>query len=411
MIKNWHDRAGTRAGYASAVAFLVALAWLVLHHVPEWWVVSAIAVVGLPATYARLKRLGLSRWLTLPTFVPGVGIVVATALIVAAPRRRDASAHTSQPSAGDVVLGIVATVPIGVAFAFLTTNVLGSYGWTLFVSLPFVLGLLTTLFSIARGDRPFVLVLSNAVAATLLTGLALFLVGLEGAICLFMAAPLALPLALLGAATGQALHRMQRSGALLGIGILLPALLAGELTGGQEATLHRVTTQLVVAAPPRVVWNRLVSFPPLPVPREAVFRLGLAYPVDAVIQGRGVGAIRRCRFSTGDFVEPITVWDAPRRLGFDVASQPEPMTELSPYDAVHAPHLEGFLTSERGEFRLVPVAGNRTLLIGSTWYRNRMWPTAYWRLWSDTIIHRIHRRVLRHIRDRAEADLQRHAIR
>ncbi|HEV2033924.1 MAG TPA: hypothetical protein VGU71_06965 [Candidatus Dormibacteraeota bacterium] len=31
-----------------------------------------------------------------------------------------------------------------------------------------------------------------------------------------------------------------------------------------------------------------------------------------------------------------------------------------------------------------------------------MWPAAYWQLWSDDIIHRIHLRVLRHIQREAE---------
>jgi hypothetical protein len=31
-----------------------------------------------------------------------------------------------------------------------------------------------------------------------------------------------------------------------------------------------------------------------------------------------------------------------------------------------------------------------------------MWPSAYWQLWSDAIIHRIHLRVLRHIKSLAE---------
>jgi hypothetical protein len=31
-----------------------------------------------------------------------------------------------------------------------------------------------------------------------------------------------------------------------------------------------------------------------------------------------------------------------------------------------------------------------------------MWPSAYWRVFSDEIIHRIHLRVLEHIRVRAE---------
>jgi len=37
------------------------------------------------------------------------------------------------------------------------------------------------------------------------------------------------------------------------------------------------------------------------------------------------------------------------------------------------------------------------VITGTTWYQHNLWPAAYWRLWSDEIIHRIHMRVLRHI--------------
>ena len=152
------------------------------------------------------------------------------------------------------------------------------------------------------------------------------------------------------------------------------------------------------------MWRHVISFPPLRPPHERVFRLGIAYPTAASIDGRGVGAVRRCRFSTGDFVEPITVWDAPRVLRFDVASQPPPMRELSPYGHIHPPHLDGFLQSVRGEFRLEALPGGRTRLVGTTWYRNRMWPRRYWQVFSDRFIHAIHLRVLRHVKALAEAD-------
>ena len=71
------------------------------------------------------------------------------------------------------------------------------------------------------------------------------------------------------------------------------------------------------------------------------------------------------------------------------------------------PHLDHALVSHRGEFRLTGMPGGRTLLEGTTWYRNHMWPSAYWRLWSDAIIHRIHRTVLEHIRRSAEAESRR----
>ena len=120
--------------------------------------------------------------------------------------------------------------------------------------------------------------------------------------------------------------------------------------------------------------------------------------------------MRHCTFNTGAFVEPITVWDAPRRLAFSVRSQPPPMKELSPYGDVHPPHLDGFLRSRRGEFRLTRLPGGRTLLEGTTWYENRMWPAAYWRAWSDTLIHEIHLRVLRHVRTLSERDTPRLAV-
>ncbi|MDP6449945.1 MAG: hypothetical protein QF773_03950, partial [Lentisphaeria bacterium] len=53
--------------------------------------------------------------------------------------------------------------------------------------------------------------------------------------------------------------------------------------------------------------------------------------------------------------------------------------------------------SERGEFRLEPIGQFRTRLTGNTWYRLDMAPYPYWSMWTDAIIHSIHKRVLRHV--------------
>jgi len=153
------------------------------------------------------------------------------------------------------------------------------------------------------------------------------------------------------------------------------------------------------------VWQKVVAFPDLPEPAEIYFRMGLAYPTSATITGTGAEAERRCHFSTGTFVEPIEIWDEPRLLKFAVSHSPPPMRELSIYDNVHAPHLDGFLVSRAGQFRLVALDGGKTFLEGTTWYQNDMAPGAYWRVWSDAIIHRIHLRVLRHIQRLAEAEV------
>jgi hypothetical protein len=122
----------------------------------------------------------------------------------------------------------------------------------------------------------------------------------------------------------------------------------------------------------------------------------------AHIEGTGVGAVRHCEFSTGPFVEPITRWEPPSRLSFDVASQPRPMHEWSPYQHVNAPHLVDNMRSKRDEFRLVALPNGRTRLEGSTWYEIEMFPQLYWSQWSDLLVHRIHQRVLDHIKDLSE---------
>ena len=111
-----------------------------------------------------------------------------------------------------------------------------------------------------------------------------------------------------------------------------------------------------------------------------------------------MGAIRYCEFSTGAFIEPITIWDPPHRLAFDVLENPPAMDELSPWPDVYAPHLDDHvLKSRRGEFRLEPLPGGRTRLTGTTWYTVDMGPDAYWAAFSTAIIHRIHERVLNHV--------------
>ena len=184
----------------------------------------------------------------------------------------------------------------------------------------------------------------------------------------------------------------------------LPTMIGAEAVSCPDAPLFAVHTCVEVDARPDQVWPHVIRFDPLPVPDDRTFHTGLAYPVRAEIDGRGVGALRRCVFSTGAFVEPIEVWDEPRLLRFVVTSNPRPMREWNPFAEIHPPHLDGFLIARRGEFRLTEIAGGYTRPEGTTWYQHHLWPAAYWRLWSDVVIHRIHRRVLEHIERSAEGD-------
>jgi hypothetical protein len=231
----------------------------------------------------------------------------------------------------------------------------------------------------------------------------------EGLICIIMMLPLALPIVCLGATVGYFVvilgsRRARDLGkVMLALFALLPAMTGAEHLTTPEPLLFTCVTSVEINAPPDVVWQNVVSFADLDPPTDWLFRTGVAYPIRARIEGKGAGAIRTCEFSTGAFVEPIEVWDQPRLLKFAVTTNPPPMNEWNPLFDIHPPHLDGFLVSKQGQFQLTPRPGGKTLLTGSTLYQHGLWPAAYWRLWSDPIIHKIHDRVLKHIKALSEA--------
>jgi hypothetical protein len=141
-----------------------------------------------------------------------------------------------------------------------------------------------------------------------------------------------------------------------------------------------VRSSVEIKASPKDVWKQVVAFSQIEPPHELLFREGVAYPIRAEIVGKGAGAERHCVFSTGVFVEPVQIWDEPRRLKFSVTENPPPMEEWTPYHHIEPPHLHGFLKSEGGEFLLTSLPNGNTRLVGTTWYQHGLWPAAYWRL-------------------------------
>jgi hypothetical protein len=252
-----------------------------------------------------------------------------------------------------------------------------------------------------------------ALLAVMLCGVVLLVIAFEGLICLIMAAPIALALALVGALAGHAIQASRRQPTppqMLGIAVLaIPLMLGSDEVSRSPAPTLSVVTAIEVDAPIETVWKHVIEFAELAPPKELLFRLGIAFPIRAEIRGSGPGAVRNCVFSTGPFVEPIKIWDAPRLLQFSVTSNPSPLQEWTPYHEIHPQHLKGFLVSEQGQFRLTPLPNQRTRLEGTTWYRHTLWPVKYWQLWSDYIIHKIHTRVLLHVKALAELERERTA--
>jgi hypothetical protein len=285
----------------------------------------------------------------------------------------------------------------------LSVYALGEYGVALFVGTPFVAGAIGAYIFNRHYDATRRETFQLAALTMAIAGGAMFTLGFEGGVCLLMALPLAMGVSILGALVGEKIARRDLRSPINSVFAL--ALLSPVTVSGRNAPAppsHEVQSSIDIDAPPEVVWSRVIAFPALPEPSTFVRQLGVAFPRWAHIEGTGIGATRYCEFSTGAFVEPITAWDVGRRLAFDVTQSPPPLREWSPYASVVPPHLEGYFRARRGEFRLVRLTGNRTRLEGSTWYELRIQPVAYWGIFADMIVGRIHRRVLEHIRRQVE---------
>jgi len=280
----------------------------------------------------------------------------------------------------------------------------GEYGVALFFLIPFFSGLATAILLNRKAAYTAKDTIAGGITTMGFLLLSLLFFAIEGLICMVMALPLILPLNCLGSYTGYKISRSGKNKNELPAVILFFAIpLVSFIEKEYLPASQSVITSIEIKASPETVWKNVIRFPPLKAPSEFIFKTGISYPVDATIDGEGAGAVRYCNFTTGSFVEPITRWEAPALLQFDVLQQPAPMTELNFWD-IDAPHLHDYFVSQKGQFRLIPLANGHTLLEGTTWYYHRIRPAAYWKLWSEYIIHKIHLRVLDHIREISEQE-------
>lgn len=395
------------------------LAILLLSAIPFLW-------VGITLTVKRLRDAGHPLWLTLFFFAPVLNVLFFALLSVlpsqesedalasTRPKQKLASRYWPRSRGGSAAMAAVFAGLLGILVTWCDLRYLGSYGLTLFIALPFVMGyfavwLYTRTRDVDLSTKDLVAVVTLSVV---FAGAGILAIAIEGAICLLMAAPIAWLLALLGGRLAAMIHgrlgaRAASPSTFAAMVFALPALLGAEQLSPPPVPRFQVHTSVEIAAPPEVVWNHLVQFPPLPTPKEWPFRLGIAYPIEARLTGEGLTADRECRFSTGSFKEPILAWEPGKHFAFSVSDEPLLMKETSPYENIHVRHLEDHdFQPERADFILVKLPNGGTRLEGTTTYTNKMWPGLYWRIWTDAIVHRIHSRVFNHVKRLAEADVR-----
>lgn len=378
---------------------------LLMCALPFIWVGTALCV-------KRLRNSKLPTWLVIFFFIPFINFILFLLLSAVPPRDGGASPKgsyldrvipASKSGSAMFSVGLVSAIALGITG--LMVNYLRDYGWSLFVGIPFLLGFGSVLLY-GHNRR---LKIRDAIGVSLLSilffSVVIFILAFEGIICILMAFPIFLLVAGIGAIIGFAIHNNSQS---VSMNVFMAPILAVSATGivehqgPQTPPVVNVVTEIVINATKQDVWNEVVAFSEIDEPTELLFKTGIAYPIRAEIDRAGVGAIRKCNFTTGCFVEPITIWDEPNVLEFSVLDQPPPMVEWSIYDNLEIAHLDDYFKSVKGQFKLEELPNGKTRLVGTTWYHHSVWPSMYWKLWSDYILHRIHLRVLTHIKNKVE---------
>lgn len=307
-----------------------------------------------------------------------------------------------------IFLAVLVPAALGLLGVVWAVSCLDSYGWAVFMVLPLVVSALSAFFARRFLTKSYAACYGLSVLSILVLAVLIIALAIDGTVCLVMASPLALliavPGAMIGRAWGGLSDRSQRVAPWLLL-LTFPAFQGFEYAHPVAPAMRQVFSRVTIDAPIAAVWEQVIAFDRITKPPEGILRTGIAYPIQARIFGRGVGAIRYCIFSTGPFVEPITTWQPPHLLEFDVTENPPPMHELSPYKNLDAPHLHGTFVSKHGRFRLWEEGG-KVVLEGTTWYYQRISPDWYWHVISDTIIHKIHLRVLEQIQSQSEMAVQ-----
>jgi len=380
--------------------------------------VAPFCSLGILLTMRRLRTLGWPDWLTLLSFIPLVNFFFFIVISVeSAPWGEDFVPGKALLGIGQRDwLNLAITVPFSLMMVYVSVQMFELYGWILFVLTPAATGYLATYFFNAAGRRGFWHSFGFSLSVLAFDAFFLILSHLDGVVCVLVGAAIVSPFLFIGAVlafltapapgtlAAYLASEKRRYRPLFSLVVLfLPALVPLESRIHNRPEEFQVQSRIEIAAPPDVVWQHVIAFSEIHEAPTGLLRTGVAYPIDAEIVGTGPGATRYCVFTTGKFVEPIHTWEQPRLLAFGVSSQPPVMQETMLPGGPPTLHVsKEYLRSRHGEFRLVSLPGGRTELIGTTWYDLKFWPATYWHFWTDAVIHRIHMRVLEHIKQEVE---------
>ena len=181
------------------------------------------------------------------------------------------------------------------------------------------------------------------------------------------------------------------------------ALSVATLLVSESPTTRDVGPTIEIAATPDAVWRQIREVPairPDEIDGSFAYWIGFPRPIEATLEGEGVGSVRHATFEGGvTFVERVTEWEENHTLAFTIDASAVPSTTFDTHVAVGGPYFD-VLT---GRYVIEEVAPGRAVLHLTSEQRLSTRFNGYTQLWTDRFMSDIQSTILRVIRDRAEA--------
>lgn len=274
------------------------------------------------------------------------------------------------------------------------------------IGAPFAVGALAVFFASQKENLTLQRQAAIAITTMLFFLIAMFVLVLEGLICIVLVVPVFTIAAVLGGlSAGLAIKYLRKAKPTVYAFALLPLLLGpveASLPPVSEANL--VSTSIIINASPAQVFDQLAAVKDIQ-PSELGFSflhlIGLPRPLQAAMDGWGAGAVRTSYWEKGvSFKEEITLWQRPSKLHYNFNIPPNSI----PREALDR-HVElggEYFTVLNGGYDLQPTADGKTKLTLSTRYLNKSQLQVYGNTWGNIVLNDFHRSILGLMKNRAE---------
>lgn len=297
-----------------------------------------------------------------------------------------------------VFYGLLARLAFGIDF---DAELFSTLTWGFLTFVPLTLGAVT-IYAV-RADQtvsaffyPWLTSVFFLLAVSLLT--------LEAAICIWMASPFFFLVSGIGGLLMRLVLRIR--GGRTSSYLLTALMVAPFVTSPLEMQFRRpdmyrtVATHIMIEASPEVVWEQIIRVPAIQ-PHErrlTVFQfLGIPQPVEATMDIDS--SLRRSTYENGmAFNEVVHVWEPGQTLSFGIDLDPT-IAQPMPFNKIDG----GMFALIDGTYRIEPLGAGRVRLHLISTHRLSTSFNAYGGLWTDFILADLQRYILEIIKRRAES--------